>query len=325
MDLSIVTTLYCSAPHLEEFYVRLCAVAEKVATNFEIILVNDGSPDDSLEKAISLYRNDKRIKVIELSRNFGHHKAIMTGLAHACGDLVFLVDSDLEEEPEFLEAFYQRLNETDADVVYGVQQKRKGGLLERAGGALFYKIFNLLSTHSIPPNVITARLMSRKYVRALVEHREREMMIAGLWTLTGFKQVPLPVRKLQRSGSTYTFRRRVGQLVNAITSFSSKPLVMIFYLGCVILFLSTTAALLLIIGKLFYGTLLLGWPSLIVSIWMLGGLTIFCLGVIGIYLSKIFIEVKQRPYTIVKDVYAYANAPGEQIEQPEKESVRQEV
>jgi putative glycosyltransferase len=328
MDLSIVTTLYCSAPHLEEFYVRLCAAAGGVATNFEIILVNDGSPDDSLQKAISLYRNDKRIKVIELSRNFGHHKAIMTGLAHACGDLVFLVDSDLEEEPELLEAFYLRLKETNADVVFGVQQKRKGELLERVGGAIFYRIFNILSTDSIPTNVITARLMSRKYVRALVEHREREMMIAGLWTITGFKQVPLPVRKLQRSGTTYTFRRKVGQLVNAITSFSSKPLVMIFYLGCAILFLSTVAALLLIIGRVFFGTLLLGWPSLIVSIWMLGGLTIFCLGVIGIYLSKIFIEVKQRPYTIVKDVYAHAASPGDltpkgqQIEQLGKDPVR---
>ena len=328
MDLSIVTTLYCSAPYLEEFYVRLCAAAGGVATNFEIILVNDGSPDDSLQKAISLYRNDKRIKVIELSRNFGHHKAIMTGLAHACGDLVFLVDSDLEEEPELLEAFYLRLKETNADVVFGVQQKRKGELLERVGGAIFYRIFNILSTDSIPTNVITARLMSRKYVRALVEHREREMMIAGLWTITGFKQVPLPVRKLQRSGTTYTFRRKVGQLVNAITSFSSKPLVMIFYLGCAILFLSTVAALLLIIGRVFFGTLLLGWPSLIVSIWMLGGLTIFCLGVIGIYLSKIFIEVKQRPYTIVKDVYGHAASPGdltpegEQIEQLGKDPVR---
>ena len=328
MDLSIVTTLYCSAPHLDEFYVRVCAAAEGVATNFEIVLVNDGSPDDSLQKAISLCRNDKRIKVIDLSRNFGHHKAIMTGLAHACGDLVFLVDSDLEEEPELLEAFYLRLKETNADVVFGVQQKRKGGLLERAGGAIFYEIFNVLSTHSIPRNAITARLMSRKYVRALVEYREREMMIAGLWTLTGFNQVPLPVRKFQRSGSTYTFRRKVGQLVNAITSFSSKPLEMIFYLGCAILFLSTIAALAIIIGRLVFGTLLLGWPSLIVSIWLLGGLTIFCLGVIGIYLSKIFIEVKQRPYTIVKDVYARVTAPGDltpggdQIERSEEDCMR---
>jgi putative glycosyltransferase len=322
MNLSIVTTLYCSAPHLEEFYARLCAAAERVTANLEIILVNDGSPDDSLEKAILLYRNDKRLKVIDLSRNFGHHKAMMTGLAHSSGDLVFLVDSDLEEEPELLETFYLRLKETNADVVFGVQQKRKGGLFERVGGAIFYKIFNVLSADPIPRNAITARLMSRKYVKALLEYREREMMIAGLWALTGYKQVPQPVRKSQRSGSTYTFRRKVGHLVNAITSFSSKPLEMIFYLGCAILFLATIAALVLVIRRLLFGTLLLGWPSLIVSIWLLGGLTIFCLGVIGIYLSKIFIEVKQRPYTIVKDVYAYANAPDEPTpggERPEKD------
>jgi putative glycosyltransferase len=306
MDLSIVTTLYYSAPYLEEFYARACAAAQRVAANFEIILVNDGSPDDSLQTAISLQRKDKRVRVIDLSRNFGHHKAMMTGLAHTGGELVFLVDCDLEEEPELLEMFYLELKATEADVVFGVQQKRKGGLFERVSGAIFFKMFNFLSTHPIPQNLITARLMTRKYVKALVQHRERETMIAGLWTLTGFKQVSLPVKKHLKTSSTYDLRRRVSQLVNAITSFSSKPLDMIFYLGCVILFFSVIAAVDLIIRKLFFGALLQGWASLIVSVWLLGGLTIFSLGVIGIYLSKIFIEVKQRPYTIVKEVYEYS-------------------
>jgi len=128
-------------------------------------------------------------------------------------------------------------------------------------------------------------------------------MIAGLWTITGFKQSSLPVAKHLKASSTYDLRRKISQLVNAITSFSSKPLDMIFYLGCVILFFSIIAAVDLIVRKLFFGALLQGWASLIVSVWLLGGLTIFCLGVIGIYLSKIFIEVKQRPYTIVKEVY----------------------
>jgi putative glycosyltransferase len=317
MDLSIVTTLYYSAPYLDEFYARACAAAEGLATNFEIVLVNDGSPDDSLQKAISLHRKDKRVRVIDLSRNFGHHKAMMTGLTHACGELVFLVDSDLEEEPELLETFYRELKATEADVVFGVQQKRKGGLFERVSGAIFFKIFNVLSTHPIPQNLITARLMTRKFVKALVQHRERETMIAGLWTITGFKQVSLPVKKNLKTSSTYDLRRKVSQLVNAITSFSSKPLDMIFYLGCVILFFSIIAAVDLIIRKLFFGTLLQGWASLIVSVWLLGGLTIFCLGVIGIYLSKIFIEVKQRPYTIVKEVYEYLPngdaSPGDEL------------
>ena len=328
MDLSIVTTLYYSAPYLEQFYARVCAAAQGVTANFEIVLVNDGSPDDSLQTAISLHRKDQRVRVIDLSRNFGHHKAMMTGLTHACGELVFLIDCDLEEEPELLETFYRKLKATEADVVFGVQQKRKGRLFERITGAIFFKLFNVLSTHPIPQNLITARLMTRKYVKALVQHRERETMIAGLWTLTGFDQVSLPVKKHLKTSSTYDLRRKVSHLVNAITSFSSKPLVLIFYLGCVILFLSSISALVLIIRKLFFGELLLGWPSLIVSIWLLGGLTIFCLGVIGIYLSKIFIEVKQRPYAIVKDVYPDATVPGdltpgvEQLERPEKTCMR---
>jgi len=303
MDLSIVTTLYCSAAYLERFYVRARAAAEKVAPDFEIIIVNDGSPDDSLQIALSLQEMDPRIRVVDLSRNFGHHKAMMTGLTYATGDLVFLIDSDLEEEPELLETFYERLRAAAADVVFGVQKKRKGKMFERLSGAVFFRAFNALSTDPLPRNVVTARLMTAKYVQALIQHRERETLIAGLWVITGFKQVALPVEKSHNPTSTYNLRRKLAHFVNAVTSFSSKPLELIFYLGCLILILSTLAALVLIIRKLFFGSLLVGWPSLIVSIWLLGGLTIFCLGIIGIYLSKIFIEVKQRPYTIVKQIY----------------------
>jgi putative glycosyltransferase len=305
MDLSIVTTLYCSADYLEEFYGRACAAAEKLTDNFEIIFVNDGSPDNSLEVALSLYQKDHRIRVVDLSRNFGHHKAIMTGLDHARGHLVFLIDSDLEEEPELLETFHAELTATGADVVFGVQQKRKGQFFERVSGALYFRVFNLLSTHPIPQNEINARLMTLEYVTALTQHREREFVMTGLWVLTGFKQIPITVRKHHKDVSTYGLRHKFSHLVNAITSFSSKPLVFIFYLGCFISLVSSVAAVDLIIRKILYGTLLEGWASLIVSIWLLGGITIFCLGVIGIYLSKIFIEVKQRPYTIIKETYEH--------------------
>jgi len=128
-------------------------------------------------------------------------------------------------------------------------------------------------------------------------------VMSGLWALTGFNQVAIKVRKHHKATSAYGLGRKISHLVNAITSFSNKPLVLIFYLGCVILFISSIAAIDLIVRKLIFGTLLEGWASLIVSIWLLGGLTIFCLGVLGIYLSKIFIEVKQRPYTIVKQTF----------------------
>jgi putative glycosyltransferase len=249
MDLSIVTTLYRSALHLEEFYTRTRKVAERVARDFELILVNDGSPDDSLQIALSLHRRDRRIRDIDLSRNFGHHQAMMTGLSYTRGDLVFL-HSDLEEEPEFLETFYERLKTTAADVAFGVQKKRKGRLFERVSGFIFFKLFNALSTHPIPANVITARLMTRRYVRALVNHQERETLIAGLWALTGFQQVSVPVRKSHNPTSSYNLRRKASHFVNAITSFSSKPLVLIFYLGCIILLFASIAALDLIIRKL---------------------------------------------------------------------------
>jgi putative glycosyltransferase len=309
VDLSIVTTLYASAPYLEEFYARTCAVAERVTSDFEIILVNDGSADNSLEIALSIYCKDPRVRVIDLSRNFGHHKAMMTGLIHARGELVFLLDSDLEEEPELLEQFYQVLKAKDTDVVYGIQEKRKGRLFERISGTLFFKLFNFLSTYPIPPNLITARLMTKKYVAALMQHQEREFVMSGLWAVTGFNQVPITVKKHHKGGSAYGLRRKLSHFVNAVTSFSGKPLVLIFYLGSILIILSSVAALDLIIRRMFFGIMLQGWASLIVSIWLLSGITIFCLGVIAIYLSKIFIEVKRRPYTIIREVYETKELP----------------
>lgn len=303
MRLSIVSTLYQSAPHLEEFYRRVRATAVTLTDDFEIVLVNDGSSDASLEIALSLFRQDPHVCVIDLARNFGHHKAMMTGLAKASGDLVLLIDSDLEEEPELLTVFHETLLRTGADVVYGVQAGRRGGLGERVGGWIFYSVFNALSDWPIAANLVTVRLMTRQYVAALVEHRERETMIAGLWAMTGFRQAPLPIHKRSRSASTYRLTHKIAILVNSITSFSDKPLVLIFYLGLIIVCMASIAAAYLIVRRVFFGELLAGWPSLIVSVWLLGGLTLFCLGIIGVYLAKVFLETKQRPYTIIRDTY----------------------
>lgn len=309
VDLSIVATLYYSAPYLAEFHRRASAAAQQLTDHYEILLVNDGSPDDALEVARTLFEQDKRVRVIDLSRNFGHHKAMMTGLTHARGALVFLIDCDLEEEPELLGAFHQEMQATQADMVYGVQERRKGGWGERLSGELFYTVFNLFSSYPVPANVLTARLMSRRYVDSLVAHRDREIFLLGLLTITGFSQRPMVVRKHDKAASTYNLSRKVALLVNAITSFSNRPLILIFYLGCVILLLASLAALYLIVQRLFFGVLLTGWPSLIVSVWLLGGLMIFCQGIIGIYLSKIFMETKERPYTIIRQHYDHVPSP----------------
>jgi putative glycosyltransferase len=303
MDLSIVTTLYQSAPYVKDFHKRASDAARAVTDDYEIVFVNDGSPDESLAAALERHAEDDHVRVVDFSRNFGHHKAIMTGLDYAKGDRVFLIDSDLEEPPELLDTFWDKMKLTDCDVVYGVQRTRKGRFFERIAGSLFYAAFNFLSPEPIPPNLITARLMKRPYVNALLQHREREICIAGLWAATGFRQEPVIVDKGDKGDSVYDLRRKFTNLVNAITSFSNRPLVFIFYLGSLISLGAAAAAVYLIVYRLFIGPLKDGWPSLMVSIWLLGGLTIFSLGVIGIYLSKIFTETKQRPYTIVRQVY----------------------
>lgn len=303
MHLSIVSTLYRSERHLEEFHRRVTAAVRAVTSDYEIILVNDGSPDESLSVALSLFERDEHLRIIDLARNFGHHKAMMTGLQHARGDLVFLIDSDLEEEPELLTPFLETLRQSGADVVFGVQAARRGGVVERVSGWMFFKLFNFLSQTEIPANLVTVRLMTRRYVSALIAHRERETMIAGLWAITGFRQLPITVNKHARTTSTYGLAHKLAILVNSVTSFSDKPLVFIFYLGTLIVVLATLAASYLIIRRLFFGELLAGWPSLIVSVWLLGGLTLFSLGIIGIYLSKVFLETKQRPYTIIREIH----------------------
>ena len=308
MQLSIVAALYNSAPYLREFYQRIKASAAKLTPDHEIVLVNDGSADQSLEVALSLYQSDPCVRVIDLSRNFGHHKAMMTGLAKAQGDLVFLLDCDLEEPPELLERFWEKLQESGVDVVYGVQNERKGGFFQRFSGNAFYWILNLCSYYPIPANLVTARLMRRDYVNSLVQHRDREVFIAGLWAITGFRQLAVPVVKSSKGASEYTLRRKLSLLVNSITSFSSLPLLYVFYLGCIIVLVAGVSGLYLIIRRLFFGVYLSGWPSVFISIWFLGGLTIFSVGLAGIYLSKIFMEVKDRPYTVIRRVYERGGA-----------------
>lgn len=310
MQLSVVTTMYYSAPYINQFYDAITAEAGKITQDYEIVIVNDGSPDEALDIAIELHQRDSHVRVIDLSRNFGHHRAIMTGFAQARGDLVFFIDCDLEIRPETLCDFYAEYQNTHADVVYAVQQSRHDSLADKIAGSWFYTIFNWLSHESLPQNLTTARLMSRRFITALLEHREREMMIGGLWVITGFKQVPITVDKASKGSSTYNFPRKINLMVNAITAFSSRPLIFVFYLGCVIILLSTIAAIILAIRAITLG-FLPGWPSLIVSVWLLGGLTIFCLGIIGIYLSKIFTEVKQRPYSIIRDIYEQGSMSNE--------------
>jgi putative glycosyltransferase len=301
MKLSIVTTLYKSTSHIDEFYRQATEVAQKITNDFELVFVNDGCPDGSLEKALSIYESDTKVKIIELSRNFGHHKAIMTGLKHCKGEYVFLIDSDLEESPEWLVSFYDLALKKNADVVIGTQSIREGTWVKRVGGNIFYKVFNFLSTETIPSGSTIARLMNRDFVDSLLKFEESELFFAGVCEITGYDQLTVQVEKKYKGHTSYSFMKRLKQSVDAITSFSNKPLYIIFILGCLVFSFS-----LVYVGWIFYQKLFLslqvGFASLIASIWVVGGLTLMCTGVLGIYLGKIFSEVKSRP-TIIKKIY----------------------
>lgn len=305
MKLSIVTTLYKSAPHIDEFHTRMTAAALKITDNYEIIIVDDGSPDDALKKSLAIQSADPHVSVVELSRNFGHHKAMMTGLMHSCGDYVLMIDTDMEEVPELLGSYWEALqSQPDIDVVYGKLLARKGSLWEKMTGGLFYRLMNLLSGEEMPIDIAFSRLMRRNYVENLIRFGEREMYIGGLWHIAGFRQVPLVVKKNSRGVSSYTLRKKMEMLLNALTAFTSMPLRMIFYLGLFTTTTSILSAIFVVLQKFLLREVMSGWTSLILVVLIMSGIIILSLGVIAIYLSKIFIEVKNRPYTIVRNVHS---------------------
>lgn len=303
MKISVVTPTYRSGPYLDELHRRsVAAIAETGADAYEIIFVNDQCPADSLAVATAIAKRDPNVVVVDLARNFGQHKAIIAGLSMAMGDLVFVMDSDLEEEPEWISLFYREMQRKNADVVFGVNHNIKNGILYSMARRLFYKTLNFLSAAHFPENVCAARLMTRRYLDALLQFKEREIFLVGLWHMTGFTQLPIEVVKHDSSPSTYSFARLANIFVNGVTAFSTRPLILISLAGIALSLVAFIYTGLIIFQKLVHGVAVEGWASVMAVVLMLGGITLFFNGVMAIYLAKVFIEVKQRPLFIVKDI-----------------------
>lgn len=306
---SIVTTLYRSAPYIEEFFTRTVAAVSPFADEVEVVFVDDGSPDESLRLARSLVGDPRAdVKVVELSRNFGHFPAVMTGLDHATGDLMFLLDSDLEEAPEIFTDLYAPIAaapvDDPVDMVFGVARRREGGLIRRIGGGMFWWLINSLSRVEIPANAVMARVMTRRYVDSLLTHRERELFLTGVMTLTGYRQIAIPVDKPGKDTSTYSVVHRMSVAIQAVTAFSDKPLTIIFITGIALSAVSALAAAYIVFTALVLGVdYLSGWTSLLATMCFLSGLMLASIGVLGFYLGRVFVEVKGRP-VIIKDVHA---------------------
>ena len=318
-SISIVTTLYRSEGTIREFYDRALRTLEAVGlSEYEFIFVDDGSPDGSVDIVNDIMIAEERVKLIELSRNFGHHRALACGLDHADGDYVFLLDSDLEEAPELLVQFYDILTSSQVDVVYGVQKKRRGSLLDRLLGGAFFWVLEWASPVKIDRNVITARLMTKNYLRAFKQFCETETSIGVVFALVGFKQQAVAIEKIASQPSTYTLAMKARLALEAILGVSDRPLFALFFFGMIMSFLSFLFAFILVIQRLVIGTDVPGWTAMAVAIFFAIGLQSVSSGLLGVYLGNVYREIKQRPRYVVSTISGLGLAISKTKRQPKK-------
>jgi putative glycosyltransferase len=312
MMLSIVTTLYRSERFVETFLHKAVKAGEVFGGDFEIVVVDDGSPDGSRRLAERYADSDRRVRVIELARNFGHHSAFMCGMRYANGDYCFLIDSDLEVDPAELRTFQRTMEASSADVVYGVQETRRGAVRTRVLGGLFWRLFSICSEIDVPADIMTERLMNRRYLDALLSMGDRNVFLGGMFYWPGFLQVPVKLVKSPRHGAgSYSLLRRVELFVEAVSSFSSAPLKLIFWLGigisgpCMLYFVYLLLRRLLLPESIVDGFTFLA----LVSVANLG-LLLIGLGIIGLYIHRVFRQVQGRPVFVVKNIYSQTQHGG---------------
>jgi len=249
---------------------------------------------------------DNRIKIIELSRNYGAAAARWEGMKLSKGELVFTLDADLEEDPSLLLTFYDKIKSNEeTDVVFGYLENRKGGIVEKMSGWFFYNLFKILSGIEIIGSPVWARLMRRSYVEALLQHTEQHLFAIGIMKIVGFKQLGLPITKKSKGYTSYSLRKKVSQMLESFISFSDKPLKIISSIGLFISFLSLLFIFYILTSKLFFEEYQSGWSSLIASVFFVGGLNLSAIGIIGLYVGKNFQQSKNRPRAIVKNTFNF--------------------
>jgi len=302
--LSIIVPCFNEEAVIRETNRRLLVTAGQSAMDFEILYVDDGSVDGTADILRELHAADARVKVVRLSRNFGHQFAITAGLEHASGDAVVLIDADLQDPPEVILEMLARWNEGRWDVVYGTRIDREGESLFKLGTAkLFYRVINSLSDVAIPLDTGDFRLMDRKVVDALLSMPERDRFLRGMVSWLGFRQLALPYHRVARFAGTtkYPMKRMLRFAMDGILSFSVVPLrlaTMIGLAASLLALLGSCAALGL---RLWTHHWVVGWTSLLLAGLFMGGVQLVCLGVVGEYVGRTYWESKKRPLYLVQE------------------------
>ena len=303
MQLSIVTTTFNSSKYIKEFISRISKIFKDTYQNFELIIVDDGSTDNTISLVKDYMKSQDYITLIELSRNFGHHQAIKCGFENAKGELIFLIDSDLEEDPELYHYFMDELIKNNLDIVYGVQRCRRGDLLENLAGNIYYSFCEFFVDLKLPRNISTIRLMTREFLDAFLTFNENQFILNGTTFLAGFRSKGLFIDKKRLKKSSYKLSTKFSLIVRSITNYSSKPLYTLFCIGLLISIVSFGIVIYLVLIGLIKGIAVPGWLSLICLSWLGVGITILSNGILAIYLRTIFAEVKNRPNVIIRRIH----------------------
>lgn len=296
----MVIPVYNEAAVLPELRRRLTAVLEGIGADFEVLFINDGSSDATAAILDRLHDDDPRFKCLHFSRNFGHQAAVTAGLRYASGDVSCVMDADLQDPPELLDALLSAW-EDGADVVYAVRRARKEGALKVGLYKLFYRLLMQLSSTPIPLDAGDFCLMSRPVLDRINALPEKERFVRGLRAWVGFRQVGVEYERAARQGgeSKYTLAGLVRLAMNGIVSFSDRPLVYLTVVGLVVSTGAFGYGAYLIALRIAYGNVITGYASLMSALLFLGGMQLLATGVLGIYLSKVFLEVKGRPTYVV--------------------------
>ncbi|WP_395708860.1 glycosyltransferase family 2 protein [Reyranella sp.] len=304
--LSLVVPVFNEEESIDIFLGAVTRLMERDGFRFEIVFVNDGSRDNTLVHLLDRSAADRRLRIVNLSRNFGKEAALTAGIDHARGDVIVPMDIDLQDPPELIEPFMSRWRE-GYDIVYGVRTLRTSdSAAKRLSASWFYRVFNSMSPVRIPENVGDFRLVDRRAVEVLRQLPERNRFMKGLFAWVGFNAVGVPYERPQRAaGSTkFNFWRLWNFALDGVVSFSTAPLRAWFYVGVVMASIAMLYALFIITRVLIFGIDTPGYASLLIAVLLMGAIQLLSLGIIGEYLGRLFLEVKSRPIYVVEGVYA---------------------
>lgn len=298
--ISIVVPVYKAENCLDELYSRLKQALETISPDFEIVLVEDCGGDSSWQVIERLAKQDGRVKGIQFSRNFGQHYGITAGLDYCNGDWVVVMDCDLQDRPEEIPRLYAKAQE-GYDIVLARRGQRQDPLLKRFTSWLFYKLFSYLADMEYDGETGNFRIMSRKVVESFRKMREQLRFFGGLVQWMGFPTASIEVQHAERheGQSSYTFSKLWKLAAETIIAYSDKPLRLAVRFGFIMAFLAFCYGVYTLVLAAVYGVPILGWSSLIVSLYFIGGVIIAILGILGIYLGKTFDESKKRPLYLV--------------------------